>query len=778
MTVRAAGTPPEEAAMASRRSSRTPLPRDPHDGLRLENDVVGVRVWGPATQPTLSLGKADIWDRRWRGERQPLVTLEQIRGLAMKDELWRIAPAGNSTVYDVYNQYDFPCPKPGAQLILGTPFGLHATAQALAEDRVRLTVEGEDKSLRATIWVALGRALAVVEVEAEGLEPGDFWVRVYRHRDTILPGAPLDASLPGETAPLDFEPLPRPTCWRNAAHWGIVQTFPTELTFPEGFSFVAAVTALGLDLDIGCREGEPGMGTPLWAEREGRLSHGVVKRYTPINEATGAAATARFAALPKSLTLVATIATTQDGADPAAVTSRTLDSARELGIEGLRQEQSDALRRARRSARARASLHRRVLVAAAAVVRPRLRRSGGHYGDVPLCSVASTKFCFQDSAPWHGDFHLNEIRAEPMLTLGQFEELWPYCEMLHALLPQAQDNARDAYGLAGAMYPLVHFPLRCRGIAHTNLTWEQDMGLNGLITKPLWLYYRYTGDTEFLRDLAWPVLRECARFVAAYLTEEPDGRLHIVPTVSPEHWGLTAHFERNRDCLSALTLTRYLLMAAAKTARIVGQADAETAAWRGAAARLAPLPTHTDEEGTLWVDVAGAPPIEYNIPVPLAAVFWGDEVGLDSPPEVLDLAQRTLDRIRVWEPHRFYLDGCVRPRLGIWRQGAAVGPENLLLSYQAIRLFPAVPPDAEIAIEHFAAQGGFRIAARRTRGGDTRDVRIQSVLGWKCRVANPWPGRAAVAVAGSGVEVARIDSAEAYLEFATRPGAEYRLRPA
>ena len=74
----------------------------------------------------------------------------------------------------------------------------------------------------------------------------------------------------------------------------------------------------------------------------------------------------------------------------------------------------------------------------------------------------------------------------------------------------------------------------CRGIAHTNLTWEQDMGLNGLVTKPLWLYYRYTGDRDFLRDVAYPVLRECARFSAAYLSEEKDGRLHLVPTVSPE----------------------------------------------------------------------------------------------------------------------------------------------------------------------------------------------------------------------------------------------------
>ncbi|MFH1570666.1 MAG: hypothetical protein ABIL09_21930, partial [Gemmatimonadota bacterium] len=58
------------------------LPRDPQDAVTLENDVLGARLWGPPTQPTLSLGKSDLWDRRWLGERQPPVPLARIRELA------------------------------------------------------------------------------------------------------------------------------------------------------------------------------------------------------------------------------------------------------------------------------------------------------------------------------------------------------------------------------------------------------------------------------------------------------------------------------------------------------------------------------------------------------------------------------------------------------------------------------------------------------------------------------------------------------------------------
>jgi len=740
--------------------------------------VLGVRVWGPPTQPTLSVGKSDIWDRRWFAERQPLVTLAQIRALAMADRLAEIARQPNDTVYSgLYQNYDFPCPKPGAQVILGTPFGTSVRLAPGEHRGVRVIVEGGGKRLTADVWVALARPLVVIELQHEGLEPGDFWLRVYRHHDTILPGEPVSPTLGGGPSATDFERLPAPHAFAADGRWGIVQQFPGETTFPDGFRVVAALSAIGAEGAVECREGEQGLGTPLWAEKEGRLDHGVVKRYGPINNAPGAAATATYGSLPGSFVALATIATSQDGADPAAVAASSLNEARTLGLEGLRREDSQVFARCRRKQVARARIGGQIRLAAPEFVPPSLRRPGGYYGDVPLCSVGSTKFCFQDAGLWHDDFHLNEIRAESMLTLGRYEELLPYCQLIRTLLPQAQENARDVYGLPGAMYPLVHFPLRCRGVAHTNLTWELDLGLNGLVAKPLWLYYRHTGDKAYLREVAYPVLREGARFVRAYLSEEADGRLHLIPTVSPEHWGLTARFERNRDCTSALTLTRYLLRAAAAAADELQLAGQEAAAWRAASKRLAPYPTFATPDEPVWVDVTGAPPIQYNIPVPLAPVFWGDDVGLDSPAETLALAKRTLAQIDVWPPHRGYLTSAVRPRLGIVEPGAPLGPEHLLLSYQSIHLFPAVPPNLEIVMENFAAEGGFRVSAVRTAAGEIRAVRIHSTLGGDCRLANPWPRRAVEVTVDDGTKANTFDAGQASLAFPSRQGDTYQLRP-
>ncbi|HOM57518.1 MAG TPA: hypothetical protein PLG27_07200, partial [Candidatus Latescibacteria bacterium] len=478
-------------------------------------------------------------------------------------------------------------------------------------------------------------------------------MRVYRHRDTILPGEATDPTIGGHPSAMDFAPFPMPDafCLPIGNGGGVKQTFPPDSTFEAGFVFAAAASVVGLRASLHLDTAGRGLGAPYWAEKEGRLDHGTVKRYAPINSAEGAAATLALHEPGDRFCILATLATSQDSLDPIQEAANTLVEAERQGVAFLRAEQKKDLDSARRARRAIATLNGQTVLNAPATILPNLRRKGGYYGDIPMCSVGPTKFCFQDAGLWHADFHLNEIRAEPLLTLGRFEDVRLFADMIRDLLPQAEENAADVYGLPGAMYPLVHFPLRCRGIAHTNLTWEQDIGLNGLVAKPLWLFFRYTGDTAFLRDTAYPVMRSCADFCTAYLSEGEDGHLHIVPTVSPEHWGLTARFERNRDSTSALSLTKYLLDATAEAADLLHTDSQQAERWRAAAARLSPYPTCVVDGEEIWTDVAGAPPIEYNIPVPLSPVFWGDDVGLDSPPEAKALAYRTLRHIRVWEPH-------------------------------------------------------------------------------------------------------------------------------
>lgn len=51
----------------------------------------------------------------------------------------------------------------------------------------------------------------------------------------------------------------------------------------------------------------------------------------------------------------------------------------------------------------------------------------------------------------------------------------------------------------------------------------------------LYDHFAFTGDTAWLRDYAWPLMKGAARFCLDYLVENPDGYLVTAPSTSPEN---------------------------------------------------------------------------------------------------------------------------------------------------------------------------------------------------------------------------------------------------
>ncbi len=741
---------------------------------RLCNDDLGVLLWGPNAAPTLSVGKSDLWDRRNPKLPEPVITLNEIRERAMAGDR---SILNGAAYYSVYNSHDFPCPKPVGQVILQLRFlDQDGTVSAEQDPRgIRLAASRGEKKLDVRIFVSAVRNLIVISGAGSGLEAGDVAIRLYRHRDTIVPGGDLHPTLGDRKSPDDFEPLPMPRAGAEDGLFWIVQDFGKDPTFPEGFASVLAGRVAGVGVTFETAEAQTGLGTPMLAEKEGRISHGLTKRFTPINQSPGSAATARFDRLNGPFCLLATAITSQDSPDPLGRARKDLAEAMALGERVLRAEHDRQLDAYDAQPHARAwSTDGKLKLDVPWGGVPYKTRPFGYYGDVALCSVDSTKFCTQDSSMWHADFHFNEVSAAGPCVQRQFDVLDSYFVMLRTLLPMAQANAREVYGCSGAMYPLVHYPLKADSVVHTHMTWEQSMEITALLAKPFWLRFLYTWDLGFLRDSAYPVLREGARFYADFLKRSEDGLYHVFPTVSPEHRGITKNLEFNKDSQSGITLLRYHLRAAAAAAELLHVDDGESATWREIAQHLPPYPTFDSPEGPIFIDVAGAQPIEYNIPVPLSAVFWGDDIGLDSPPELLEVARRTLRLINVWEPHRGYLQG-VRKRLGILDPGDPLSVENVLQSHTGtMRIFPVVHDDFEGGFENLGAQGAFVVSAERIKRRVSQ-VTLTSLAGNPCVVANPWPGEKATLEDLTSGQTLPAEVDGSLLRFATLRGHMYRL---
>ncbi|HPA45382.1 MAG TPA: hypothetical protein PLG59_04665 [bacterium] len=760
-------------------SASPALGLEPGD-LQLCNDDLGIILWGPDHAPTLSVGKSDIWDRRLPKESKPVMTLRRMIELAMDGDK---SILNGTAYYTVYNSYDFPCPKPAGQIIFNLNFmktdpGANEAGILRADhgkhDLQIHAIRG-NKEIHLKIFVSSVRNLIVIEGSGTGLERGDMSVRLYRHRDTIVPGGERHPTLSGKISGTDFEQLPFPRVGAEKNVLWLAQDFAADLTFPDGFGSILAARVQGVQYTSEVRAEQTGLGTPLITEKEGRLSHGITKRYTPINEAAGSAVTANLEAIDGPFQIYATVTTTQNDPSPLDRAIRDLRSAVRSGTGKLRAQHEKQLESYAERPHVRAwSKDGRLKIDQAVGGNPYRLRLAGYYGDIPLCSVDTTKFCFQDSSRWHADFHFNEIEATSLCILRQFESMDPYLNMIATMLPMAQANAREVYECAGAMYPLVHYPLKAETVIHTHLTWEQSMEITALLFKPFWLRFLYTWDLDYLRNLAYPVMREGARFYTDFLKKSDDGLYHVYPTVSPEHRGITEGLKYNRDSQSGITLIRYLLRATAKASELLDCDREEAERWREIAEHLPPYPTVDTPEGPIFIDVAGAQPMEYNIAVPLSAVFWGDDIGLDSPPEQVELAKRTLRLINVWEPHRGYLIG-VRARLGIYREEDGISVQHVLQSHTGvIRVFPAVPNDFEGGFENLGAQGGFIISSERTPSG-VRFVQIESLAENDCAVANPWPAKSVRVTDETDNRSSLLNEDKGVLHFQSAKNHVYRL---
>ncbi|MEW6752459.1 MAG: glycoside hydrolase family 95 protein [Candidatus Latescibacterota bacterium] len=138
--------------------------------------------------------------------------------------------------------------------------------------------------------------------------------------------------------------------------------------------------------------------------------------------------------------------------------------------------------------------------------------------------------------PWQADYHhdvnlqMNYWPAEAG-NLAQATE--PLFQHLERLTPHARKAARDVYGCNGVYIPITAdawgraTPEACG--------WAVWIGGAAWLAQHLWWHYEYGQDAEFLRQRAYPFLREVAAFYESYLVEDEQGMLQVVPSQSPEN---------------------------------------------------------------------------------------------------------------------------------------------------------------------------------------------------------------------------------------------------
>jgi alpha-L-fucosidase 2 len=250
--------------------------------------------------------------------------------------------------------------------------------------------------------------------------------------------------------------------------------------------------------------------------------------------------------------------------------------------------------------------------------------------------------------PWSSDYHINinlQMNYWPAEPCGLGELTGALFDYTERLLPHGRHTASVAYGCRGAA---AHYTSNPWG--HTALDGNIQYGLwpDGLawLSLHLWEHYLYTGDTAFLRDRAYPVLKACAEFTLDYLVAQPQtGELVAGPATSPEnHYrlpdGKTGYITMGPAMSQSIAYAtlRQFAEAAQRLER-----DPETAAKaRDALSRLRRLKIGQDGRIMEWPEPFEEVEPGHRHISHLFGLFPGSEIDIADTPELADAARKTL----------------------------------------------------------------------------------------------------------------------------------------
>lgn len=251
--------------------------------------------------------------------------------------------------------------------------------------------------------------------------------------------------------------------------------------------------------------------------------------------------------------------------------------------------------------------------------------------------------------PWGSKFTVNinaEMNYWPAETCN-LAALHPQLfDLLDSTRPNGSETARKYFNARGFL------------VNHNTDIWGDSIPVDHVqagiwpmgaawISLHLWDHYEFGGDKEFLRNRAYPRLREIAEFFLDYLVEGPDGGLLSGPSQSPENKyhlpdGTTASL-----CMSPAMDTeiiRAVFDRVARGSKLLG-VDTELRAQVESASKRLP-PFKIGKMGTLqeWnEDYEETEPGHRHISH-LFALYPDDQITLRGTPRLAEAARKSLER--------------------------------------------------------------------------------------------------------------------------------------
>jgi alpha-L-fucosidase 2 len=133
--------------------------------------------------------------------------------------------------------------------------------------------------------------------------------------------------------------------------------------------------------------------------------------------------------------------------------------------------------------------------------------------------------------PWRSDYHTDinvQMNYWPTDVANLRECFLPYAAWLNSIRDVRKAATREAFHTRG-------WTMRAENGIFGGSTWEWVASGSAWCMQNIWEHYAFTGDREYLRALAYPMMKEVCEFWLDRLKALPDGTLVAPDGYSPEH---------------------------------------------------------------------------------------------------------------------------------------------------------------------------------------------------------------------------------------------------
>jgi alpha-L-fucosidase 2 len=143
--------------------------------------------------------------------------------------------------------------------------------------------------------------------------------------------------------------------------------------------------------------------------------------------------------------------------------------------------------------------------------------------------------------PWANDYHTNinmQMLYWPAETTNLSECYLPLSDFTRSIVEPGKLAAKEFFNTRGWT---VNTMLNAYGFTSPgwSFPWGFYPGGAGWLSQHLWEHYAFTNDVVYLKNTAYPILKEASLFWIDYLTKGKSGYLVSSPSYSPEHGGIS-----------------------------------------------------------------------------------------------------------------------------------------------------------------------------------------------------------------------------------------------